>query len=100
MAYHSWGCGGRELGGSAAPTLLKSLLCNVSAELDTFRQISVDYSEYFVYTDFRTDVCVCKGVHRMKDYKEKLVELLDKLASSQIEYIYHLACKLFGQTAD
>ena len=36
----------------------------------------------------------------MKDYKEKLVELLDKLASSQIEYIYHLACKLFGQTVD
>ena len=54
MAYHSWGCGGRELGGSAAPTLLKSLLCSVSAEMDTFRQISVDYSEYFVYTDFRT----------------------------------------------
>lgn len=36
----------------------------------------------------------------MKDYKEKLIELLDKLSSSQIEYIYHLACKLFGHTPD
>lgn len=36
----------------------------------------------------------------MKDYKEKLINLLEKLTVSQIEYIYHLTCKLFGQTAD
>ena len=77
-----------------APTFLQSVI------LDTFRQISIDYSEYFTYTCFRTNVCVYKGVHIMKDYKEKLVELLDKLTSSRIEYIYHLVCKLFGHTAD
>ena len=41
-----------------------------------------------------------KGVHRMEDYKEKLIKLLEKLTARQIEYIYHLACKLFGHTAD
>jgi hypothetical protein len=96
MAYHP-GVGVSSLA-TSAPTLLSKIY--VSVLLDIFRQISIDYSEYFAYTDFRTDVCVYKGVHRMKDYKEKLIKLLDKLASSQIEYIYHLACRLFGQTAD
>ena len=41
-----------------------------------------------------------KGVHIMKDYKEKLIKLLEKLTAGQIEYIYHLTCKLFGHTAD
>lgn len=72
--------------------------------LDTIRQNSIDYSEYFTYTSFRTDVCVYKGVHRMKEYKEKLinnfVKLLNKLAVSQIEYLYHLACRLFGHAPD
>jgi hypothetical protein len=36
----------------------------------------------------------------MNEYKEKLVKQLDKLTSSQIEYIYHLVCKLFGHTCD
>ena len=83
---------------TSAPTLYYKFFRSFIS--DRFRQISIDYSEYFAYTDFRTDVCVYKGVHRMKDYKEKLIKLLDKLASSQIEYLYHLACKLFGQTAD
>lgn len=28
--------------------------------------------------------------------KERLVELLDRLTDSQLEYIYHLVKKLFG----
>lgn len=36
----------------------------------------------------------------MKEYKEKLIKLLDKLTSSQIEYLYYFACKLFGQAPD
>ena len=72
--------------------------------LDIIRQNSIDYSEYFTYTGFRTDVCVYKGVHRMKEYKDKLinnfVNLLNKLAVSQIEYLYHLACRLFGHAPD
>ncbi len=93
MAYHS-GCGGRQLGGSAAPTLL------LSDKTDTIRQISIDYSEKLTYTGFRTNVCVYKGVRIMKDKKEKFTKLLDKLTSSQIEYLYHLACKLFGHAPD
>ena len=72
--------------------------------LDTIRQNSIDYSEYFTYTVFRTCVCVYKGVHRMKENKEmliqKFIKLLNKLAVSQIEYLYHLGCRLFGQTVD
>ena len=72
--------------------------------LDTIRQNSIDYSEYFTYTGFRTDVCVYKGVHRMKEYKDKLinnfVNLLNNLAESQIVYLYHLACRLFGHAPD
>lgn len=36
----------------------------------------------------------------MNDYKEKLIGLLEKLTGKQIEYIYHLTCKLFSQTVD
>lgn len=36
----------------------------------------------------------------MKEYKEKFMKLLDKLTSSQIEYLYHLAERLFGHTSD
>ena len=97
--YHS-GVGVDNLAVRAAPTLLKNLHGNMSNKQDIFRQNSVDYSEILIYTEYRTHVCVYKGVHRMKDYKEKFVKLLDKLTSSQIEYIYHLACKLFGQTPD
>ena len=71
-----------------------------TALLDTIRQNSIDYSKNLIYTDFRTDVCVCKGVRIMKEQKEKLIKLLDKLTSNQIEYIYHLACKLFGHAPD
>lgn len=67
---------------------------------DIIRHISIDYSEYLAYTDFRTFVCVYRGVHKMKEYKEKFVKLLDKLTANQIEYLYHLTCKLFGQTPD
>ena len=76
----------------------------LSHKCDNKRQNSIDYSEHFTYTGFRTDVCVYKGVHRMKEYKEKLindfVKLLNELAVSQIEYLYHLACRLFGHTPD
>lgn len=34
----------------------------------------------------------------MKKQKEKFINLLDKLSANQIEYLYLLACKLFGQT--
>ena len=36
----------------------------------------------------------------MKEYKEKFIKLLDKLTSSQIEYLYRLAEKLFGHASD
>lgn len=36
----------------------------------------------------------------MKDKKEMFNKLLDKLSANQIEYLYHLACKLFGQAPD
>ena len=36
----------------------------------------------------------------MKEYKEMLVKLLDMLTENQIEYIYHLVTKLFGQAPD
>ena len=71
-----------------------------SCLLDIIRQNFIDYSEYIIYTGCRTDVCVYKGVHKMKEYKEKLIILLDKLTGNQIEYIYYLACKLFGHTPD
>lgn len=64
----------------------------------------LDHSKYFVYNYFRTDVCVYKGVHRMKEYKDKLIDkfvkLLNELAVSQIEYLYHLSCRLFGHAPD
>ena len=77
---------------------------DLSGLSDTIRQNSVDYSENFTYTDYRTDVCVYKGVHRMKENKEKLIDkfvkLLNELAVSQIEFLYHLACRLFGHAPD
>ena len=36
----------------------------------------------------------------MNEHKEKLIELLDNLTPSQIEYLSHLACKLFGHATD
>ena len=75
-------------------------IANVPVLLDTIRQNSIDYLEYLTYTEFRTDVCVYKGVHRMKEYKDKLIKLLDKLADRQVEYLYHLACRLFGHAPD
>ena len=96
MAYHP-GVGVDNLAVRAALTLLIKFR---SVSLDIFRQVFIDYSEYIVYTVYKTFVCVYRGVHRMKDYKEKLISLLEKLTASQIEYIYHLACKLFGQTTD
>ena len=36
----------------------------------------------------------------MNDFKKKLIELLDKLDGSKIEYLYYLACKLFGYASD
>lgn len=36
----------------------------------------------------------------MKNYKEKLIKLLDNMTPGQIEYLYHLASKLFGHTPD
>ena len=72
----------------------------VSNKQDTIRQISIDYLEYFAYTGFRTDVCVYRGGHKMKEYKEMLIKLLDMLTENQIEYIYHLMTKLFGHSPD
>ena len=93
MAYHSavWGW---------ITWRLKPPHFLVSDYLDTFRQISIDYSDYLIYTDFRTFVCVYREVHRMKGYKEKLIKLLDKLTPNQIEYLYYLVTKLFGQAPD
>ena len=73
---------------------------NWSVILDTIRQISIDYSEYFAYTDYRTHVCIYRGVREMKKYKDMLVKLLDKLTDNQIEYLYHLVTKLFGHSPD
>ena len=36
----------------------------------------------------------------MRSMKEKLIKLIDSLTESQIEYIYHLANKLFGHATD
>ena len=36
----------------------------------------------------------------MKEYKDMLVKLLEKLTDNQIEYIYHLVTKLFGHSPD
>lgn len=36
----------------------------------------------------------------MFDFKERFIELLESLDMRQIEYLYHLACKLFGHTVD
>ena len=42
----------------------KQLLNNWYNLTDTIRQISIDYSEYFTYTDCRTNVCVYNGYER------------------------------------
>ena len=78
----------------AAPTFVQSKL------LDIIRQFFIDSSEYLIYTIYRTNVCVYKGVRIMNEQKEMLTKLLDKLTSNQIEYLYYLACKLFGHTPD
>ena len=36
----------------------------------------------------------------MNEQREKFNKLLDKLSANKIEYLYHLACKLFGQAPD
>lgn len=36
----------------------------------------------------------------MNEHKDKLIKLLDNLTKSQIVYLYHLACKLFGHAPD
>lgn len=40
----------------------------------------------------------------MKDYKEELIELMNEFlkerSAKQIEYLYHLATKLFGKAVD
>ena len=41
-----------------------------------------------------------EGINSMDDFKTKLVKLLSKLNSYQIEFLYHFACKLFGYTPD
>ena len=87
------GCGGEQFGDQPPHFLL-------SVKTDIIRQNSIDYSEDLFYTDFRTNVCVYKGVRIMKDLKEKFTKLLDKLTSNQIEYLYYLACKLFGHAPD
>lgn len=107
-AYHS-GCGGGKLGGSMPPHLPRNFVS--SFLLDRFRQISIDYSEKFYYTDYRTNVCVYRGVHYMEDCKENNIELLKKLTANQIkvlgeltanqlEYLCCLAEKLFGKTVN
>ena len=87
-------CGGKQFGDQRPHTFLRSFL------LDTIRQNFIDYSKYIIYTGFRTDVCVYKGVRRMKEYKDKFIALLEKLTVNQIKYIYYLTCKLFGQAPD
>ena len=78
----------------------EALTLLMSNKADIIRQNSIDYSKNLIYTVYRTDVCVYKGVHGMKDYKELLNKLLDELTSNQIKYIYHLTSKLFGHAPD
>ena len=46
------------------------------------------------------NVIVDEGVFVMNEYKEKLIKLLEILTVRQVEYLYHLASRLFGQTVD
>ena len=91
-------CGGEQFGDQRPHAFY------LSVKSDIIRQFSSDYSENFPYTDFRTNVCVYKGVRIMKDQKEKFTKLMDKLceklSAKQIEYLYYLACKLFGHAPD
>lgn len=91
MAYHS-GCGGGQLGGSCCPHILNGSFCQTHFDkflLTILNPCSIlNIEQMFAFT---------KGVHRMKETKDKLIAVLDKLTSNQIEYIYHLVCKLFGQ---
>ena len=53
---------------TSAPTLLKFAFNNQSGLLDIIRHFSIDYSEKYVYTDFRTLVrllCMRKGSGKM-----------------------------------
>ena len=34
----------------------------------------------------------------MSTFKDKLIQLIEKLSDRQVEYIYHLVQKLFGHT--
>ena len=36
----------------------------------------------------------------MKTYKDKIINILDKLNPKQVEYIYHLIASLFGHASD
>jgi hypothetical protein len=96
MAYHP-GCGGKQFGDQRPHTQL-------STYSDSNRQFAIDYSEDSKYNWYRTNVCVYKGVRRMKDCKETMIELMNKLlrklTAKQIEYLYHLGTKLFGETVD
>lgn len=51
---------------------------NGAALLDTIRQNSIDYSEYFPYTIFRTNVCVYRGVHCMNENEIMLINRIRK----------------------
>ena len=36
----------------------------------------------------------------MDNIKDKVINLINKLNNNQLEYIYHLTCKLFGYAPD
>jgi hypothetical protein len=39
-------------------------------------------------------------VRQVKTYKDKIINILDKLNPKQVEYIYHLIASLFGHASD
>ena len=88
MAYHSsvWG----RIVWRLKPSHFLTRL-NTPGLLDIFRQIFIDYSEHFTYTDFRTLVrllCVRKGIGKMayneNDVIKKIRESRDPDRAMQI----------------
>ena len=56
---------------TSAPTLL------LSYKTDTIRQFSIDYSESFPYTDYRTFVCF-KGGYGMSTHEIELFRIINE----------------------
>ena len=70
MAYHS-GCGGEQFGDQRPHTY------NWYNLTDIIRQISIDYSESFLYTDYRTNVCL-EGGCGMSTHEAELFMIINE----------------------